>query len=131
MYKVEDEKNSELTEKQRQVVEKGKKEVLDALSQNSKKVKQEHRHDYSKDKNGWVIYRNKSKKKVKLRAFIAKRAKDLRFLDAYPSQLKAREVLIEKYNEGGVNYVDNFVNSEFLKEVQITFDEMKELEKDA
>lgn len=90
-----------------------------------------HVHNYKEDKNGWVIYKNKFKGKVKLRAFIRTRAKDLSFLDTYPTILQAREKLIEKYNEGGVNLVDNFVNSEFLKEVDVTFDEMKELEENA
>ena len=85
-------------------------------------------HSYEKDKNGWVVYKNKFKSKVKLRAFVRKRARELSFLEKYDSVLLAREKLIEKYNEGGVNLVDNFVNSEFLKEVQVSYDEMKELE---
>lgn len=86
--------------------------------------------DYEKDKSGWVVYKNRFKQKVKLRAFVRKRAQDLCYLDAYPTILQAREKLIEKYNEGGVNLVDDFVNKEFLKEVQITFDEMEELKKE-
>jgi hypothetical protein len=85
-------------------------------------------YNYLKQKNGWVIYKNQFKRKIKLRVFIRTRAQDLSFLDTYPTVLQAREKLIEKYDEGGVNLVDNFVNSEFLKEVQISFDEMKELE---
>lgn len=109
----------ELQEKIKEVVEETKNQIQD--------LKKEHKHNYKKDKNGWVIYRNQFKKKIKLRVFIRKRAQDLVFLDNYENIAEAREKLIEQYNEGGVNQVDEFVNLEFLKEIQITYDEMEDL----
>lgn len=97
---------------------------MEELTQNKEPIR-----DYSKDKNGWVVYKNHLKGKVKLRSFIRARAQDLVFLDSYENMSEAREKLIEQYEKGGVNAVDEFVNLEFIKEVDITFEEMKELEK--
>ena len=121
------EKTHQLTPDQQKVVDQSRKEIEDSFRENERKdlKGKEHEHHYPTDKNGWVVSTNKSIKKVKLRAFIAKRAQELRFLDQYTTLSKTREVLIEKYNEGGVNLVEKFVNSEFLKEVQCSYDEVK------
>ena len=109
------------------------KRLKEALNENKKHqaTQLETKRNYEEDKKGWVLYKNKSRPKIKLRAFIRKRAQDLSFLDQYKNVGEAREKLIEKYNEGGVNLVDKFVDSEYLKEVDVTFQEMKELEENA
>jgi len=103
------------------------KEAIKMIKRENKSL-QVAKRDYSKDKAGWVIFRGREKDKVKLRGFINKRAKDLVFLDSFPNPKEAREKLIEVYEEKGVSAVDEFVNLEYMKEIEITYDEMKELE---
>lgn len=96
-------------------------------SQNTQAEKEKQQFDYSKDKNGWVVFRSQFKKKVKLRAFLRDYAKELLFLDSYENIAECRKTLIKEYNSGGPSAVRKFVNLAYLKEIQITHEEMQDI----
>jgi hypothetical protein len=69
-------------------------------------------NQYNDVKNGWVTFKAKGKRKVKLRKFISERAQLLANVNS--STFKAnKEVLIEEFNENGLDGVNNLIREEF------------------
>ena len=67
---------------------------------------------YSDVKNGWVKFKVKGKRKIKLRKFISKRAHLLSNINSSTFEAN-REVLIEEFNDSGLDGVNNLIRGEF------------------
>jgi len=99
------------------------------LNENAADVKKSlPKTNYVDDKNGWVVFNNKRKKKVKLRAWVRMQAQELLFLDNFGNIGECRTKLIEVYNENGLGAIDKFVEDEYTREIGITLTEMRDLE---
>jgi hypothetical protein len=68
------------------------------------------KHDYSKDKRGWLYL--ESGGKIKLRKYISEVAKEITKANDSPYELN-REYIIKAYNNGGLKIVQAWIKNEF------------------
>ena len=85
-------------------------------------------NNYLKDKKGWVTFKNKKQKKVKLRTHISLLAQDLASINNKSYDFN-RDLLIENYNKDGLKGVSNCYRAILLKNYEEKLAKLKEQEK--